>query len=134
MSAFGVSLPARVGTVIYPGEDRVADPHDFDEAVLVFDQPPISFFARAFAVERDYVGAESLADQLMSATNRQRWRTRLFDELIEAFDQCLIIKIEIAQRAAQNNRVRVECANERVIQLQKMDDADFGRNHQVADV
>src|SRR5215468_3474668 len=116
MAAFGISLPAGVWTVIDPGEDRIADVRDLYEPVLVFDQTAVSFFARAFAVERGYLRAESLSHQLMAPANRQRRHARLFDELIEAFDQPLIVKIEITQCAAQNNRVRIEFANDRVIQ------------------
>src|SRR5262249_61211149 len=115
--ALCVSLPARVGTGVYPGEDRVADGHDLDEAVLVFDQAPVPFFVRGFTIECGYRRAESLADQLMSAANRQSRRSRPSDKLIEALDQRLIVKIEIAQRAAQNNRVGIERANGRVIKL-----------------
>src|SRR5690242_3577584 len=86
-------------------EDRIFRRDDADEAILVLLRPGRALLVLLELVERDHACAETQTDELMTAADRQHGGLRFANEVRELYEDRFLVIIEIAQRAAQDDRV-----------------------------
>jgi hypothetical protein len=91
-----------------PTEDRILRISDADKTILVFQWPVQTLLVLLKPIQRHYSCAEAKTNELVPAANCQDWNSSGMDKLAEAFNDSRIVVIEVAQRAAKHNRIRLE--------------------------
>src|SRR5689334_24697928 len=87
-------------------EDRIFRRGDADETILVLLRTCRALFVLLALVECNDACAETQTHELMTAADCEYGSFRLVDKPGKVVEDRLLVVIEIAQRAAQNNRVR----------------------------
>src|ERR1041385_8995882 len=90
---------------MHTGKDRILRLRYTDKSILVLVR---SIFTLFMLIKRNDARSKAKTDELMSTADRQDGYVCLVDEFTKTVDDRLLIKIEIAKRAAEHNCVGLE--------------------------
>src|SRR5256885_13685088 len=103
-----VILPKPGRRIVNPAKDGIFRIGNSNETILVFQRTILALLVLREPVQRNDPGPEAQANELVSTTDREYRRPGPANELGKGLNHFRIVVIKVAQRAAENYRIRLK--------------------------